>query len=165
MQAGGREGWRHKPVQLTKSFVPHRGWEWGTPVFYGGGVLSFYSQSFRSVSETEGKKKTKTKTPKTYKTTNKHATYENLAREPQHSPGMVCQCLALDFSLFSPLLRLPCSQQPPQPSPTTEPSAWHRAGVALPHPTGMGGFSQQQEVEVPMPHRTRGIKVAAKALS
>lgn len=111
-------------------------------------------------------KKLKKKKTKTYKTTNKHATYENLAREPQHSPGMVCQCLALDFSLsLSPLLRLPCSQELPQSSPTTEPSAWHGAGVALPCPTRMGGFSQQQEVKVPMPHRTCGIKVAAKALS
>lgn len=54
---GWREGWRHKPVQLKKSFVPWRGQEQGTPVFYGGEVLSFHSQRFRSVSETEKKEK------------------------------------------------------------------------------------------------------------
>lgn len=55
---GGREGWKHKPVQLTKSFIPRWGREQGMPVFYGGEVLSFHSQSFRSVSETKERKRT-----------------------------------------------------------------------------------------------------------
>lgn len=43
---GWRERWRHTPVQFMKSFVPQQGREQGTPVFYGGEVLSFHSQSF-----------------------------------------------------------------------------------------------------------------------
>lgn len=121
------QGWRHKPVQLTKSFVPRRGRERGTPVFYGGEVLSFHSQSFKSVSETKERKRT---------TNNKHATYENLAGRPRHSPGMRCRFFSLDFffpSLFPPLLAAATSIHPSTPITVSLPG--HRTGLALLHPT------------------------------
>lgn len=89
-------GWRHKPVQFTKSFIPWRGWEQGTPVFYGGEGLSFYSQSFRSASETEEKE------PRN----NKHATYAT-------RPGGPGTALGWDAGAFPRIFSsLPTSIQP-----------------------------------------------------
>lgn len=116
-------GWRHKPVQFTKSFIPWRGWEQGTPVFYGREGLSFYSQSFRPASETEERKRT----------TEQQTCYIcDLAGRLWHSPGMGCWCLSWDFYLFSDLY----------PAPSLSPGL----GTG---PAGMGGFSWQREVEVP----------------
>jgi len=93
---------------VTEELHPRWGREWGTPVFYVGEVLSFHSQSFGSVSETEGRKKND-------ETTNKHATYENSAGQPRHSPGGGCGCLSLDFVLsLSSLLAAAASVQPRQ---------------------------------------------------
>lgn len=134
---GWSEGWRHKPVQLKKSFVPWRGREQGTPVFYGREVLSFHSQRFRSVSETEERKRT------TKQQTN--------MLHMRTRPGGPSTALGWDAgafpwifpSLFPPCSDHPCSLRPLPSSPTTESSPGHGAGVALPHPAGIGGFSQQ----------------------
>lgn len=149
MQAGGREGWRHKPVQLTKSFVPHRGWEWGTPVFYGGGVLSFYSQSFRSVSETEGKKKPK---QKTQKPTKQQTNMLHMRTWPE-SPSTALAWFASARPWISPSFP-PCSVCPAHsshlsPVPPLSPRPGTGLGWLCPIPQGWVAFPSSKRSKSP----------------
>lgn len=130
---------------VHRELHPPAGLGVGTPVFYGGGVWSVHSQSFRSVSETEEKKKQTIQKPTKQQTNMLH-----MRTWPSTALAWFASAWPWIFPSLSPsLLRLPCSQQPPQCSPTTEPWAWHGAGMALPHPTGMGGSCQQQESKSP----------------
>lgn len=147
MQEGFREGcWRHKPVQLTKSVVPRRGREQGTPVFYGREVWSFHSQSFQSVSEMEESKRTMEQQQK-----NPMLHMRSRPGSPSTALGWDAGAFPWVFPSFPPAPAAPARCLHPAPSPCPG--------------TGMGGFSQQQEVEVPTPRGTRATVMAAKALS
>lgn len=124
---------------VNKELQPPSGLGVGTPVFYGGGGLSFHSQSFRSVSETEEKKK-KTQKPTKQQTNMLHM---------RTWPSTALAWFASAWPWIFPSLSLPAHSSHLSSVPPLSPWPGMGLGWLCPIPQGWVAFPSSKRSKSP----------------